>query len=115
MIGMLQRSLDLLALYSIPPPFQILTAGGALAGPSVPARGEGRGGIVFPRTKVGRTHIGSSSRAPIPDDDESEAETEAEASEEETGEDSDSGSDYGAGDDAPGPSSRKRTRTGSQA
>ncbi|XP_028122440.1 uncharacterized protein LOC114319608 isoform X3 [Camellia sinensis] len=37
MIGMLQRSLDLLALYSIPPPFQILTTGGAPAGPYVPA------------------------------------------------------------------------------
>lgn len=84
-------------------------AEGTPAGPSVPARGGGRGDTVFPRTKVGRTHVGSSSRTPVPDDDESEAETEAEASEEETGDDS--GSDDGVDDDALGPSSRKRTRT----
>ncbi|GMP95452.1 hypothetical protein CsSME_00044498 [Camellia sinensis var. sinensis] len=69
---------------------------------------------VFPRTKAGRTHVGSSSWAPVPDDDdeesEAEAESEAESSEEETGGGTGSGSDDDA-DDAPGPSSRKRTRT----
>ncbi|XP_028113803.1 uncharacterized protein LOC114311827 [Camellia sinensis] len=118
MMGMLQRSFNLLAIYSIPPPFQMSAAGCAPAGPSVPTRGGGRGGTVFPRTKVGRTHVGSSSWAPVPDDDESEAETEteteaeaeaeAESSEEETRDGSDS--DDGVDDDAPGPSSRKRTR-----
>ncbi|GMP24285.1 hypothetical protein CsSME_00001601 [Camellia sinensis var. sinensis] len=106
MMGMLQRSFDLLAIYSIPPPFQMSAAGGAPAGPSVPARGGGRGGIVHLRTEARRTHVGSSSRAPVPDDDESGAE--AESPEEETGDGS--GSDDGADDDAPGPSSRKRTR-----
>ncbi|KAF5933242.1 hypothetical protein HYC85_029413 [Camellia sinensis] len=115
MMGMLQRTFDLLALYSIPPPFQIPMAGGAPAGPSVPARGRDEEGRAFPRTKAGRTHIGSSSRAPVPDDDddedsEAEAEAESESSEEETGGGTSSGSD-GDADDAPGPSSRKRTRT----
>ncbi|XP_028118007.1 uncharacterized protein LOC114315602 [Camellia sinensis] len=107
-MGMLQQSLDLLAIYSIPPPFQIPTVGGAPAGPSVPAGGDGR---VYPRTKAGHTHVGSSSRAPVPDDDESEveAEVELESSDEETGDGTDS--DGGADDDAPRPSSRKRTRT----
>ncbi|KAF5931800.1 hypothetical protein HYC85_027971 [Camellia sinensis] len=115
MMGMLQRTFDLLALYSIPPPFQIPIAGGAPAGPSVPARGRDEEGRIFPRTRGGRTHVGSSSRAPVPDDDddedsEAEAEAESESSEEETGDGSSSGSDDDA-DDAPGPSSRKRTRT----
>ncbi|KAF5933469.1 hypothetical protein HYC85_029640 [Camellia sinensis] len=114
MMGMLQRTFDLLALYSIPPPFQIPMAGGAPAGPSVPARGRDEEGRIFPRTRGGRTHVGSSSRAPVPDDDdeesEAEAEVESESSEEETGDGSSSGSDDDA-DDAPGPSSRKRTRT----
>ncbi|KAF5932180.1 hypothetical protein HYC85_028351 [Camellia sinensis] len=112
MMGMLQRTFDLLALYSI----LIPPVGGAPAGPSIPARG-GRGDTACPRTRGGRTHVGSSSRAPTPDDDdddddESEAEAEAEAevgSSEEAGDDSDSGSD-GDADDAPGPSSRKRAR-----
>ncbi|XP_028061535.1 uncharacterized protein LOC114264994 [Camellia sinensis] len=105
MMGMLQRSFDLLAIYSIPPLFQIPTAGGVPAGPSVLARGGGRGGTVYPCTKARRTHVRSSSRAPIPDDDESKAESEAEAesSEEETGDDLGSGSDGGAGNDALGP------------
>ncbi|XP_028086778.1 uncharacterized protein LOC114287588 [Camellia sinensis] len=108
-MGMLQQSLDLLSIYSIPHPFQIPAVGGAPAGPSVPTGGDGR---VYPRTKAGCTHVGSSSRAPVPDDDESEAETEAEAesSSEETGDGSNSDSDDSA-DDALGPSSRKRTRT----
>ncbi|KAI8024345.1 hypothetical protein LOK49_LG03G03561 [Camellia lanceoleosa] len=114
MMGMLQRTFDLLALYSIPPPFQIPTVGGVLARLSVPAGGDGES-RVYPRTKTGRIHIGSSSRAPVPDDDdEEESEAEAESSEEETGDGSDSGSDDSA-DDAPGPSSRKRTRTDPQA
>ncbi|GMP74044.1 hypothetical protein CsSME_00031580 [Camellia sinensis var. sinensis] len=37
MMGMLQRSFDLLAIYSILPPFQMSVAGGVPAGPSVPA------------------------------------------------------------------------------
>ncbi|KAF5934503.1 hypothetical protein HYC85_030674 [Camellia sinensis] len=111
MMGILQRTFDLLALYSIPIP----GVGGASAGPSVLARGRDEEGRVFPRTKAGRTHVGSSSRAPVPDDDddeepEAEAEAESESSEEETGGGSSSGSDDDA-DDAPGPSSRKRTRT----
>ncbi|KAF5932183.1 hypothetical protein HYC85_028354 [Camellia sinensis] len=110
MMGMLQRTFDLLALYSIPPPFLIPVAGGAPAGLSVPARGRDEKGRVFPRTKAGRTHIGSSSRAPVPDDDDDEeSEAESESSEEETGGGTSSGSDDDA-DDAPGPSSRKRTR-----
>ncbi|THF98625.1 hypothetical protein TEA_020693 [Camellia sinensis var. sinensis] len=94
------------------PPFQIPPVGGAPAGPSIPARG-GRGDTARPRTRGGRTHVGSSSRAPTPDDDddddddESEEEAETESSEE-AGDDSDSGSDSDADDDAPGPSSRKR-------
>ncbi|XP_028122248.1 uncharacterized protein LOC114319438 [Camellia sinensis] len=117
-MGMLQWSLDLLAIYSIPPPFQIPAAGGAPAGPSASTRGGGRAGrgtIVHPRTKARRTHVGSSSRAPIPDDDEFETEVEAESLEDETGDDSGSSSDSGVGDDAPGPSSRKRTRIDSHA
>ncbi|KAF5933114.1 hypothetical protein HYC85_029285 [Camellia sinensis] len=115
MIGMLQRTFDLLAVYSIPPPFQIPMAGGAPAGPSVPARGRDEEGRMFPRTRGGRTHVGSSSRAPVPDGDDDEeseagAEAESESSEEETGDGSSLGSDDDA-DDAPGPSSRKRTRT----
>ncbi|KAF5932894.1 hypothetical protein HYC85_029065 [Camellia sinensis] len=81
MMGMLQRTFDLLALYSIPPPFQIPLVGGAPAGPSIPARG-GRGDTARPRTRGGHIHVGSSSRVPTPDDDdddddESEAEAEA--------------------------------------
>ncbi|KAF5932472.1 hypothetical protein HYC85_028643 [Camellia sinensis] len=96
-----------------PPPFQIPPVGGAPVGPSILARG-GRGDTARPRTRGGRTHVGSSSRAPTPDDDdddddESEAEAEA-GSSEEAGDDSDSGSDCDADDDAPGPSSRKRAR-----
>ncbi|KAF5934658.1 hypothetical protein HYC85_030829 [Camellia sinensis] len=79
MMGMLQRTFDLLALYSIPPPFQIPIAGGAPAGPSVPARGRNEEGRIFPRTRGGRTHVGSSSRAPVPDDDDDDEESEAEA------------------------------------
>ncbi|XP_028105113.1 uncharacterized protein LOC114304153, partial [Camellia sinensis] len=74
-MGMLQQSLDLLSIYSIPHPFQIPAVGGAPAEPSVPTGGDRR---VYPRTKAGRTHVESSSRAPVPDDDESEAETKAE-------------------------------------
>ncbi|GMP58622.1 hypothetical protein CsSME_00022221 [Camellia sinensis var. sinensis] len=113
MMGMLQRTFDLLALYSIPSLFQIPPVGGAPAGPSIPARGR-RGDTARPRTRGGRTHVGSSSRAPTPDDDEDdddESEAEAEAgSSEEAGDDSNSGSDGDADDDAPGPSSRKRAR-----
>ncbi|KAI8022721.1 hypothetical protein LOK49_LG03G02518 [Camellia lanceoleosa] len=61
MMGMLQRTFDLLALYSIPPLFQIPIVGGAPAGPSILARGRDEEGRVFPRTKAGRTHAGSSS------------------------------------------------------
>ncbi|GMP61421.1 hypothetical protein CsSME_00023896 [Camellia sinensis var. sinensis] len=108
------RTFDVLALYSIPPPFQIPPVGGVPAGPSIPARG-GRGDAVRPRTRAGRVHVRSSSRAPSPDDDnddDDESETEAEAeSSEEAGDDSDSGSDSDADDDAPGPSSRKKVRT----
>ncbi|GMP93976.1 hypothetical protein CsSME_00043599 [Camellia sinensis var. sinensis] len=101
------RTFDLLALYSIPVCAPVR--------PSVPVGGDGEG-RVFPRTKAGRTHVGSSSRAPVSDDDdeESEVEAEAESSSEETGDGSDSDSDDSA-DDAPEPSSRKRTRTDSQA
>ena len=65
-------------------------AGGVPAGPSVPARGRAEEGREFPRTKAGRTHVGSSSRAPVPDDDddeesEAEVESEGESSEAETG------------------------------
>ncbi|GMP55001.1 hypothetical protein CsSME_00019961 [Camellia sinensis var. sinensis] len=55
MIGMLQRTFDLLALYSISPPFQIPPVGGAPARPSIPARG-GHGDTVRPRTRAGRVH-----------------------------------------------------------
>ncbi|KAF5932590.1 hypothetical protein HYC85_028761 [Camellia sinensis] len=48
MMGMLQRTFDLLALYSIPPPFQIPIAGGAPAGPSVSAQGRDEGAGYFP-------------------------------------------------------------------
>ena len=101
----------------IQPPYQFPMAGGAPARPAVPARGRDEEGRIFPRTRGGRTHVGSSSRAPVPDDDddeeseaEAEAEAESESSEEETGGGTSSGSDDAA-DDAPGPSSRKRTRT----
>ena len=98
-------------VYLFQPPFQIPMAGGAPAGSSVPARGRDEEGRAFPRTKAGRTHVGSSSRAPVPDDDDDEeSEAEAGSSEEETADGSSSGSDDDA-DDAPGPSSRKRTRT----
>ncbi|CAL5381988.1 unnamed protein product [Camellia sinensis] len=107
MMGMLQRTFDLLALYSIPRPFQIPTVGGVPAGPSIPTGGDGR---AYPLTKAGRAHVGSSSRVPVPDDDDEESEAEAESSSEETGDSSDSDSDDSA-DDVPGPSSRKRTRT----
>ncbi|GMQ03811.1 hypothetical protein CsSME_00049464 [Camellia sinensis var. sinensis] len=107
MMGMLQWTFDLLALYSIPIPM----AGGVPAGPSVPARGRDEEGRAFPRTKARHTHVGSSSRAPVPnDDDDEESEAESESSEEETGGGTSSGSDDDA-DDAPGPSSRKRSRT----
>ncbi|XP_028126245.1 uncharacterized protein LOC114322985 [Camellia sinensis] len=109
-MGIFQQSLDLLAMYSILHPFLIPAAGGAAAGPSVPTQGGGDC-RVYPRTKAGRTHVGSSSRAPVPDDNESEAEAEAESSKEETRDGTDSGSDDGADDDAPRPLSRKRTRT----
>ncbi|GMP85754.1 hypothetical protein CsSME_00038795 [Camellia sinensis var. sinensis] len=111
LMGMLQRSLDLLAMYSIPPPFLMPTVGGAPTGPFAPTEGDGR---VYPRTKAGRTHVGSSSRAPVPDDDdesEAEAESGAESSEEETEDGSGSDSNDDADDDALRPSSRKRTRT----
>ena len=106
---------DAFAFYVLfQPSFQIPVVRGAPAGPSVPARGRDEEGRVFPRTKAGRTHVGSSSRAPVPDDDdeesEAEAESEAESSEEETGGSTSSGSDDDA-DDAPGPSSRKGSRT----
>ncbi|CAL5381980.1 unnamed protein product [Camellia sinensis] len=52
MMGMLQRTFDLLALYSIPPPFQIPVVGGAPTGPSVPARGRDEG-RVFPAPRRG--------------------------------------------------------------
>ncbi|XP_028092680.1 GPI-anchored CFEM domain protein A-like [Camellia sinensis] len=95
-------------------PFKIPAAGGAPGGPSISTRAAGRvgrGATVRPRTKAGCTHVGSSSRALIPDDDESEAEVDS--SEGETGDGSGSGSDDGADGDTPGPSSRKRTRTDS--
>ena len=50
--------------------------GGVPAGPSIPTGGDGR---AYPRTKAGRTHVGSSLRAPVPDDDNEESEAEAEA------------------------------------
>ncbi|KAL7184930.1 hypothetical protein ACSBR2_026973 [Camellia fascicularis] len=49
MLGMLQRTFDLLALYSIPPPFQIPPVGGAPAGPSI-STWDGR---AYPRTRGG--------------------------------------------------------------
>ena len=45
------------AICAFQPPFQIPTTGGALAGPSVPARGGGRGGTVFPHTKVASARV----------------------------------------------------------
>ncbi|XP_028070706.1 transcription factor SOX-12-like [Camellia sinensis] len=90
---------ELVGFYGLPlPPFQMSAAGGAPAGPSASTRGGGRAGrvtVVHPRTKAWRTHVGSSSRAPIPDDDESETEAEAESSEDKTGDDSGSSSDGG--------------------
>ena len=114
----MRRITDVFSICPFQPPFQIPAAGGAPAEPFVSTRGGGRAGrgtTVPPRTKAGRAHVGSSSRAPIPDDDESKTEAEAESSKDETGDDSGSGSDGGAGDDAPGPSSRKRTRIDSHA
>ncbi|XP_028117319.1 uncharacterized protein LOC114314953 isoform X2 [Camellia sinensis] len=57
MMGMLQQTFDLLALYSIPIP----TVGGVLARPSVPAGGDGEG-RVFPRTKAGALTSGVARR-----------------------------------------------------
>ncbi|GMQ09921.1 hypothetical protein CsSME_00053127 [Camellia sinensis var. sinensis] len=66
---------DINTLHSVTIP----AAGGTLAGPFASTKGGGRarrGTVVHPRTKAGRTHVGSSSRAPITDDDESETEAE---------------------------------------
>ena len=86
------------------PPFQIPPVGGAPAGPPISTR-DGR---AYPRTRGGRVHAGSSSRAPVPDD---ESEEEAESSEEEAGGSSGSGSDSDISGDAPGLLPRKRART----
>lgn len=40
-MGMLQRSIDLLSIYGIPAPFQIPAIAGASAGPSVPPKAAG--------------------------------------------------------------------------
>ncbi|GMP62927.1 hypothetical protein CsSME_00024839 [Camellia sinensis var. sinensis] len=98
-MGMLQRSIDLLSIYGIPAPFQIPTVAGVSAGPSVPPRaagGAGRGMTIHSRGRHRHTH-----------DDESDEE--AESSQDEAGDGSDSGGDGGD----LGPSSRKRTRTDS--
>ncbi|XP_028107806.1 uncharacterized protein LOC114306723 [Camellia sinensis] len=90
---------------------EILAAGGAPAGPSMPARAVGgarREMTIHSRGKQRRARAASSSREPSPDDDESDVE--AESSQGEAGDDSDSGGDGGD----PGPSSRKRTRMDSR-
>ena len=79
--------------------------GAAPAGPPLSTR-DGR---IFPRTRGGRGHVGSSSRAPVPGDGESEAGTESFA--EETGDSSGSGSDSDGSDDAYVLLPRKRART----
>ena len=83
--------------------------GAAPAGPPLSTR-DGR---IFPRTRGGRGHVGSSSRAPVPGDGESEAGTESFA--EEAGDNSGSGSDSDSSDDAPVLLPRKRARTDPQA
>ena len=83
--------------------------GAAPAGPPLSTR-DGR---IFPRTRGGRGHVGSSSRAPVPGDGESEAGTESFA--EEAGDSSGSGSDSDSSDDAPVLLPRKRARTDPQA
>lgn len=117
-MGMLQRSLDLLGIYSIPGPFQIPATAGASARLSVPlraARGAVRGMTIHSRGRHRRTHTESSSREPATDDDESDEEAVSPQSESShdrdearDGSDSDAGSGADGGD--PGPSSRKRTR-----
>ncbi|XP_028125420.1 uncharacterized protein LOC114322342 [Camellia sinensis] len=73
-MGMLQRSMHLLSIYDNPIP----ATASASTGPSVPiSRGAGKAGRGTPaqsRSRAGRTQIGSSSRAPVPDDDESDEE-----------------------------------------
>ncbi|GMP77497.1 hypothetical protein CsSME_00033759 [Camellia sinensis var. sinensis] len=96
-MGMLQRSTDLLGIYGIPAPFQIPVA----AGMSIHSRGRHR-----------RTRTESSSREPTPDDDESDVE--AESSQDEAGDGSGSDSGSGGNDSDPGPSSKKRTRRDSR-
>ncbi|XP_028080804.1 uncharacterized protein LOC114282358 [Camellia sinensis] len=110
MIGMLQRSIDLLTIYGISAPFQISAARGALAGPSVPTRGGGgaKWGMTFhSQCRHRHAHAESSSREPSPDD----SDEETASSQGEAGDSSDS--DYGDGGGDPRPSSRKRTRTDS--
>ncbi|GMQ02233.1 hypothetical protein CsSME_00048557 [Camellia sinensis var. sinensis] len=122
MIGMLQRSVDLLSIYGIPAPFQIPAPAGAPAGPSMPpkAAGEaGRGMSIHSRGRHRRTRTESSSREPTPDDDESDEEAvcpQSESSQDGDEVGDDLGSDAGSGADGgdPGPSSRKRTRRDSR-
>ncbi|KAI8024403.1 hypothetical protein LOK49_LG03G02203 [Camellia lanceoleosa] len=103
MAGMLQRTFEFLAFYGLPPPFPTPpVGGGAPSGPPISTR-DGR---IFPRTRGGRGHVGSSSQAPVAGDGESEAE----ASEEEAGGSSGSGSDSDTSDDAPVLLPRKRAR-----
>ena len=83
--------------------------GAAPAGPPLSTR-DGR---IFPRTRGGRGHVGSSSRAPVPGDGESEAGTESFA--EEAGDSSGSGSDSDSSDGAYVLLPRKRARTDPQA
>ncbi|GMP80378.1 hypothetical protein CsSME_00035496 [Camellia sinensis var. sinensis] len=112
-IGMLQRSIDLLTIYGIPAPFQIPATGGAPAGPLVPTRAAGgarRGMTIHSRGRHRRTHVESNSQEPTPDDDESDEEAASSEGKARDGSDS----DYGASGGDPGPSSRKRTRTDSR-
>ncbi|GMP55320.1 hypothetical protein CsSME_00020173 [Camellia sinensis var. sinensis] len=111
-MGMLQRSIDLLTIYGIPAPFQIPAAGGVPAGPLAPPRAAGgarRRMMIHSRGRHRRAHVESSSREPTPDDDESDEEVAS--SQGEAGDGLDSGDDGGD----PGPLSRKRTRTDSRA
>ncbi|GMP53447.1 hypothetical protein CsSME_00018897 [Camellia sinensis var. sinensis] len=114
-MGMLQRSIDLLTIYSIPALFQILTVGGAPAGPSAPPRAAGvarRGMTIHSRGRHRCARAESSSWELTPDD---ESDEEAASSQDEARDSSDSGDDGGASGGNLGPSSRKRIRTDSRA
>ncbi|GMP47171.1 hypothetical protein CsSME_00015052 [Camellia sinensis var. sinensis] len=115
-MGMLQRSMDLLSIYSIPAPFQIPTIGGALAGLSVPPRAAGgvrRGMTIHSRGRHRRTRTEGSSQEPTLDDND-ESDAEADSSQGEGGDGSDLDTGSRADGDDPGPSSRKRTRRDSR-